>query len=62
MSEPAAPLSPLGATANLVVEFTPAEDAPGRTSTRRCGAGSSEWRPISKDQLAVAGRSAIAGA
>ena len=27
MSGPAAPLSPLGATCNLVVEFTPAEDA-----------------------------------
>jgi len=27
MSGPAAPLSPLGATRNLVVEFTPAEDA-----------------------------------
>ena len=28
MSGPAAPLSPLGSTHNLVVEFTPAEDAP----------------------------------
>ena len=27
MSGPAAPLSPLGAACNLVVEFTPAEDA-----------------------------------
>ncbi len=49
MSGPAAPLSPPGATRNLVVEFTPAEDAAWEDVDAALRRGLVEVAPTSKD-------------